>query len=130
MWSSVAPAGAGLCHRVRAGALRRMAAALVGSLVCCGALVSPARAAAPVGQWKFDEGTGTIAADAAGAHPATLTGGGGWGARLVGPRGPSGKGTNGGARAGAPGVGTSPGFRVTAGGKMRRGSGFQKAGGG
>src|SRR4051794_32337878 len=127
MWSSVAPAGAGLCHRVRAGALRRMAAALVGSLVCCGALVSPARAAAPVGQWKFDEGTGTIAADAAGAHPATLTGGAGWTSGLIGPGALSVNGTNGYADAGAPVVDTSRSFSVSAWVKLTRISGFQTA---
>jgi Concanavalin A-like lectin/glucanases superfamily len=33
---------------------------------------------APVASWRFDEGTGTTAADSSGTHPATLSGGAGW----------------------------------------------------
>ena len=47
---------------------------------------------APVAHWAFDEGSGTTAADSAGAHPATLLGGAGW---TPGIRGASALATNG-----------------------------------
>ncbi|MBV9274686.1 MAG: hypothetical protein JO333_12385, partial [Verrucomicrobia bacterium] len=39
----------------------------------------------PVTLLSFDEGTGTIAADSVGDHPATLMGQAGWTTGLVGP---------------------------------------------
>src|SRR4051794_30701877 len=109
-------------------ALRRTAALLVGAvLACCGALAPAALAATPVGQWKFDDGAGTTAADAAGAHPATLLGGAGGTSGVVGPGALAVNGTNAYADAGAPVIDTSQSFTVSAWGKLTGISGFQTA---
>jgi alpha-L-arabinofuranosidase len=71
---------------------RIFAPALALALVLFGAQFALARAvSAPstarlAGYWKFDEGTGTTAADSsAGGHPLTLQGGASWTAGVVGP---------------------------------------------
>src|SRR6185437_9816867 len=99
---------AGRLHREgeMVSGLRR--AALLG--IALAALTLPASALAapaPAGWWKLDEGSGTTAADAAGAHPATLRGGAGWTAGIVGPSALSTNGSTAFADTGDPVIDTS-----------------------
>jgi alpha-L-arabinofuranosidase len=105
---------------------RRWLAALVtGALL--GAVPATAAAepqAALAAHWTFDEGTGTEAADSAGGHPATLTGGAGWTQGIRG--GALGTdGTTGFADAGTGVVDTTASFSVSAWVKLDRITGYQ-----
>jgi alpha-L-arabinofuranosidase len=80
---------------------------------------------APVSRWQFDEGTGTAAADSAGAHPATLTGAAGW---TAGIQGESALSPNGGyADAGPPAFDPTRSFTVTTWLRLNTISGYQTA---
>ena len=105
------------------GGLVGTAAAILSALT----LTGTAAAATPVGQWAFDEGTGTAAADKAGVHPATLRGGAAWTTGLIGPSALSVNGTTAFADAGAPVIDTSQSFTVSAWVKLTRISGYQTA---
>ncbi|MER7498946.1 LamG-like jellyroll fold domain-containing protein [Nonomuraea pusilla] len=65
----------------------------------------------PAGRWPFDEGQGTVAADAADAHPATLCGGAAWTAGRSGMALRPGDGC---AQTSGPVVSTSSNFAVAA----------------
>ena len=101
-------------------------AALLCTAVAALTLPASAFAApAPAGWWKLDDGTGTTAADAAGAHPATLRGGAGWTAGIVGPSALSTNGSSAFADTGDPVIDTSHSFSVSAWVRLTRISGFQ-----
>ncbi|MFI5585467.1 LamG-like jellyroll fold domain-containing protein [Amycolatopsis sp. NPDC051758] len=76
------------------------------------------------GHWTFDEGSGTTAADSAGAHPATLNGGAGWGPGIRGGALTT-DGAGGFADAGAPVLDTTKSFSVSSWVKLDKISGFQ-----
>ncbi|MET3807479.1 alpha-L-arabinofuranosidase [Nakamurella sp. UYEF19] len=86
-----------------------------------------AAAVAPnlLGHWTFDEGTGTSAADSAGSHPATLTGGAAWTGGLQGPSALAVNGTSAVADTGAAVLDTSTSFSVVTSVKLVNLNGFQ-----
>jgi alpha-L-arabinofuranosidase len=69
----------------RVGAV--VAVLLASTVTAVAGPVRQARADGPelVSRWQFDEGTGTVAADSAGTHPATLVGATAWSAGIQGP---------------------------------------------
>ncbi|WP_328330462.1 LamG-like jellyroll fold domain-containing protein [Streptomyces sp. NBC_00455] len=69
--------------------------------------------APPTGTWSFDEGSGSAAADSAGAHPATLVGGAGWSTRARLGTALDTDGTSGYAAATGTGLDTSKSFTVS-----------------
>src|SRR5690349_18834759 len=95
---------------------------VVGLLGLCGT----ANAATPVGQWAFDEGSGTTAADKAGTHPATLTTGASWTAGVIGSNALSVNGSSF-ANTGASILDGTKSFSVSAWVKLNQISGFQTA---
>ncbi|WP_103349266.1 LamG-like jellyroll fold domain-containing protein [Amycolatopsis sp. CA-128772] len=110
--------------------LRRPMAVLA-ALALCSAVpiaVAPAASAdadpALAGHWTFDDGSGSTAADTAGSHPATLTGGAGWGPGLRGGALTT-DGASGFADAGAPVLDTAKSFSVSSWVKLDKTSGFQ-----
>src|SRR3954452_6296062 len=107
--------------------LRRPMAVLA-ALALCGAVPVTAAAADPAsalaGHWTFDEGAGTTAADSAGEHPATLTGGAGWAPGIRGAALTT-DGAGGFADAGAPVLDTTKSFSVSSWVKLDKTSGYQ-----
>jgi alpha-L-arabinofuranosidase len=85
-----------------------------------------AAAPAPVGRWRFDEGAGTVAADSAGDHPATLAGDAGWGDSIQGPSSLAVNGT-GFADTGAPAFDPTGSFTVSTWVRLTTIAGFQTA---
>jgi hypothetical protein len=80
----------------------------------------------PVTYLPFDEGTGTYAADVVGDHPATLLGGAGWTAGIVGPYALSFPGTPGSyADIASPVLDTTKSFTVAAWVKLNDINGYQ-----
>jgi hypothetical protein len=63
------------------------AAIHIGGYFVGGQAAAATSAATPVGQWKFDEGTGTRVGDSAGSRPVTTLGGTGWTAGVNGQAG-------------------------------------------
>ncbi|KDN22343.1 LamG-like jellyroll fold domain-containing protein [Amycolatopsis rifamycinica] len=110
--------------------LRRPMAVLAALALCAAVPIAAAPAAvadtdaALAGHWTFDDGSGTTAADTAGSHPATLTGGAGWGPGIRGGALTT-DGVNGFADAGAPVLDTTKSFSVSSWVKLDRTSGFQ-----
>ena len=108
-----------------------VAALAAGALAACGliaAVPAPAGAAGgpgPAAHWAFDEGSGTTAADSAGAHPATLLGGAGWTAGIRGASALATNGTSAYADAGAAPVDVTHSFSVSAWVRLDRITGYQ-----
>ncbi|HEX5493026.1 MAG TPA: LamG-like jellyroll fold domain-containing protein [Mycobacteriales bacterium] len=116
--------------------LRRRSSALVAALSLAAGGMSATLAATPAsgappdlpglaGHWTFDEGSGTTAADSAGGHDATLTGGSGWGQGIQGSSAVTTNGSNGFVDTGATVLDTTASFSVSAWVKLSRISGFQ-----
>ncbi|WP_372664742.1 LamG-like jellyroll fold domain-containing protein [Amycolatopsis kentuckyensis] len=107
--------------------IRRILAGFA-ALTLFSALPATAGAAEPAsalaGQWTFDEGSGTTAADSAGDHPATLNAGAGWGPGIRGGALTT-DGAGGFADAGAPVLDTTKSFSVSSWVKLDRTSGYQ-----
>ncbi len=100
-------------------------AVALATTVALGALAPCALAATPAGQWSFDEGTGTTAADATGAHPATLHGGATWAGGIIGANALATNGTTAYADTGDPVIDTSKSFTVSTWVKLKAISGYQ-----
>lgn len=81
---------------------------------------------APVAHWAFDEGSGTTAADSAGAHPATLLGGAGWTPGIRTASALATNGTSAYADAGAAPVDVTHSFSVSAWVRLDRITGYVK----
>ncbi|MGW5744067.1 LamG-like jellyroll fold domain-containing protein [Amycolatopsis sp. NPDC003861] len=110
--------------------LRRPTAVLAALALCAAVPLAAVPAAAAgtdpalAGHWTFDDGSGTTAADTAGSHPATLTGGAGWGPGIRGGALTT-DGSTGFADAGAPVLDTTKSFSVSSWVKLDKTSGYQ-----
>src|ERR1700712_1472229 len=123
---------------------RRVVAALAGIKLAVGtsavglaapASAPPAQAAAAapdaaapsdlIGHWAFDEGAGTTAADSAGSHPATLSGGTGWAPGIKGRSALTTNGNGAVADTGAAVLNTASSFTVSTWVKLNNLNGFQ-----
>src|SRR4051812_5016513 len=110
-----------VCGRPTRGAV------VLATTLALGALAPSALAATPAGQWTFDEGTGTAAADATGAHPATLHGGASWTTGIVGANALATNGSNAYADTGDPVIDTSKSFTASVWVKLKAIGGYQTA---
>jgi alpha-L-arabinofuranosidase len=78
------------------------------------------------GHWRFDEGSGTVAADSSGGgHPLTLAGGASWGPGVVGPSALSVSGNQQYAAAAGPVIDTTQSFTVSAWVNLTNTNGYQ-----
>jgi alpha-L-arabinofuranosidase len=111
-------------RRIRA-AFTALALVVAGTVTGLSAPAAAAPGPAPLSRWQFDEGTGTTAADSAGSHPATLTGGATWGPGIQGPSALVANGAGAFADTGATIIDTAQSFTVSAWVKLNRVTGYQ-----
>src|SRR5690348_12515062 len=106
-------------------AFAALALVAAGSVTGLSAPAAAAPGPAPASRWQFDEGTGQTAADSAGAHPATLTGGATWGPGIQGSSALVTNGAGAFADTGATIIDTAQSFTVSAWVKLNRVTGYQ-----
>jgi alpha-L-arabinofuranosidase len=115
-----------LAVRQAAGRSRLSVFVVLVALLGLPAGAGAATGATPIGHWTFDEGSGTVAADASGGnHPLTLKNGASWGPGVVGPSALSVNGNQQYAAADGPVIDTTQSFTVSAWVNLSNTNGYQ-----